>query len=242
MSLQEIIKSMNPTLWVFAGLLIGWVFVQSGLFVRLALKFNKKNNLATDDELKQAFSTGFVSVLGPAVSVIVTVFALTGMVGSAVTFMRCGVIGAPMWELMMAEYSAQSAGVAFGGEGFTEAIFVLCIFGMTFASAPYFINTMITLKPLDKAVVKSQDAAAKGQGKPSFIPILGNAAMMGIMGYSIFDYFTAINKTAAFVSALLASVVLGKLAKKVKGLATWSMAIAMLIGMLVGQLVTTIMG
>ena len=34
----------------------------------------------------------------------------------------------------MAEYSAQSAGVAFGGEGFTESIFVLCIFGMTFAS------------------------------------------------------------------------------------------------------------
>jgi len=211
MSLQEIIKSMNPTLWVFSGLLIGWVFVQSGLFLRLALNFNKKNNLATQDELKQAFSTGFVSVFGPAISVVVTALSLIAMVGPAVTFMRCGVIGAPMWELMMAEYSAQSAGVAFGGDGFTEAIFVLCVFGMTFASAPYFINTMITLKPLDTAVVKSQEAAAKGSGKPSFIPILGNAAMMGIMGYSIFDYFTAVNKLAAFLSAMAASVILGKL-------------------------------
>lgn len=243
MSLQEIIKSMNPTLWVFAGLLICWVFVQSGLFVRLALNFNKKHNLATQDELKQAFSTGFVSVVGPAISVIIVAISLIAMVGSAVTFMRCGVIGAPMWELMMAEYTAQSAGVAFGGEGFTESIFVLCIFGMTFASAPYFLNTMITLKPLDVAAVKSTEAAAKSEGKKeSFIPILGNAAMMGMMGYSIFDYFTALPKTAAFVGALVASVVLGKLAKKVKGLATWSMAIAMLVGMACGQIVATIMG
>ncbi len=242
MSLQEIIKSMNPTLWIFSGLLIGWVFVQAGLFLRLALKFNKKNNLVTKDELKQSFTTGFVSVAGPSISVIVTAISLVAMVGSAVTFMRCGVIGAPMWELMMAEYSAQSAGVAFGGEGFTESIFVLCIFGMTFASAPYFINTMITLKPLDTAVVKSQASAAKGEKKESFIPILGNAAMMGIMGYSIFDYFTVVDKTAAFASAILASLVLGKLSKKFKWLATWNMAIAMIVGMFVGQLVTTIMG
>ena len=165
------------------------------------------------------------------------------MVGSAVTFMRCGVIGAPMWELMMAEYTAQSAGVAFGGEGFTESIFVLCIFGMTFASAPYFLNTMITLKPLDVAAVKSEEAAAKSEGKKeSFIPILGNAAMMGMMGYSIFDYFLSLPKFAAFASAMAASVVLGALSKKVKGLATWSMAIAMIVGMAVGQIVATIIG
>lgn len=240
MSLNEIIKSMNPTLWVFAALLIGWVFVQAFLFVRLALNFNKKNKLASKEEISQAAKTGFISVVGPAISVIVVAISLISMVGSATTFMRCGVIGAPMWELMMAEYSAQSAGVAFGGEGFTEAIFVLCIFGMTFASAPYFINTILTLKPMDKAAVKSQESAAKGQAKESFIPTLGNAAMMGLMGYSIFDYFSTVPTICAFVSAMISSFVLGKVAAKHKALAQWTMAIAMIIGMAVGQIVTTI--
>ncbi len=241
MSLSDIISKLNPTLWVFAALLIGWVFVQAFLFLRLALNFNKKNHLASKEEISQAAKTGFISVVGPAISAIVVAISLISMVGPAVAFMRCGVIGAPMWELMMAEYTAQSAGVAFGGEGFTEAIFILCIFGMTFASAPYFINTMLTLKPMDKAAIKSQQAAASGKSKESFIPILGNAAMMGLMGYSIFDYFTAIPTLCAFVSALIASYVLGQVAAKHKALAQWTMAIAMVFGMAVGQIVTTMM-
>lgn len=242
MSLSEIISSMNPTLWVFAALLIGWVLVQAFWFLKLALSFNKKNQLATQAEISQAAKTGFISVLGPAVSVVVVAISLIAMVGPAVTFMRCGVIGAPMWELMMAEYSAQSAGVAFGGEGFTESIFVLCIFGMTFASAPYFINTMITLKPMDQAVINAEKASkAGGAKKESFIPTLGTAAMMGLMGYSIFDYFKALPTFCAFAAAILASEVLGRMAVKHKGLAQWSMAIAMIIGMATGQIVTMLL-
>lgn len=241
MSLADIIKNMNPTLWVFAGLLIAWVFVQAFWFLKLALDFNKKNQLVTKQEISQAAKTGFISVLGPAVSVVVVAISLIAMVGPAVTFMRCGVIGAPMWELMMAEYSAQSAGVAFGGEGFTEGIFVLCIFGMTFASAPYFINTMLTLKPMDKAAINASKTDESGKKKESFIPTLGTAAMMGLMGYSIFDYFKAVPTFCAFAAAMVASVLLAQLAKRVKGLAQWNMAISMIFGMAVGQIVSTLL-
>lgn len=240
MSLAQIIESMNPVLWVFAGILISWVLVQSGLFLRLALKFNAKNDLATKEELSQSFKTGCVSVIGPALSVIIVAISLISMVGSAVSFMRCGVIGSPLWELMMAEYSAQSVGLAFGDEGFTEAIYVLCIFGMTFGSAPYFINTILTLKPMDKAIVKTQEAAMKGEKKESFIPTMGNAAMFGVLGYNIFSYFQTIPKSAAFISAFVTAIVLRVLSKRIKGLSTWSMAIAMIVGMIFGQLAATI--
>jgi len=240
--MSSVIQGMNGTIWVFAGILICWVLVQSGLFLRLTLNFNKKNQLLSQEEIKQTASTGFVSVLGPAISVVVVAISLIAMVGPATTFMRCGVIGAPMWELMMAEYSAQSAGMAFGDPGFNESIFTLCIFGMTLASAPYFINTIITLKPMDKAVAKAAKEAASGSKKESFIPTMGSAAMMGMMGYSMFDYFLDINKFVAWIAAMLTAVVLMKLEKSHKGLATWSMAIAMLVGMFAGQIAKTILG
>lgn len=237
----DAVKNLNGTIWIFASLLTGMVVVQALLFLRLALRFNKENNLLTKSELTRAARTGAVSVVGPAISVIVVALTLIAMVGSAVTFMRCGVIGAPGWELLMANTSSESVGVAFGSAGFTEAVFVLCIFGMTFASAPYFLNTMITLKPLDKAVTKSVDNANK---KESFTPTLGNAAMYGIMGYSVIDYMKTLPGAIAFVVAAGVAYAVMEIAKKTgkKWLNDWNLAFAMVIGMTVAQVVKTIAG
>lgn len=153
---MDAIKQMNPTIWVFAAILIALVLVQSFLFLRLALKFNKKNNLVTKAEIKSAAQTGAIAAFGPSISSIVVALSLIAMVGSATTFMRCGVIGAPGWELMMANIAAQTAGVSFGSAEFTTSIFTFCIFCMILGSAPYFINTMVMLKPLDNMILKRQ--------------------------------------------------------------------------------------
>ena len=239
--MSETISGMNGTLWIFTALIIGMVIVQSFLFLRMALRFNKKNQLLSNEEIKSAARTGTVSVIGPAISAMVVALSLITLVGPAVTYMRCGVIGAPAWELFMAQISAGAAGVEFNTAAFTPAVFVLCIFGMAFASAPYFINTIITLKPLDMAVAKSQSNTSR---KESFIPTLGNAAMMGILGYSVFDYFKSIPQIAALFSAgLISYLTLKYIAKSgKKWLGDWTMAISMVIGMACAQIVTTIIG
>jgi hypothetical protein len=238
---NEAVSSMNGTLWIFAALLIGMVVIQATLFLRLALRFNAKNKLLTQEELKSVARTGAISVIGPGISSIVVALSLIAMVGSAVTFMRCGVIGAPPWELFMANIAAGAVGVQFNTPEFTQAVFVLCIFGMTFASAPYFINTIITLKPLDLAILKGQ-AAKESTGKVSFIPMLGNAAMMGILGYSIIDYCKTPSQIAAIVSAALVSFAMVKIVAKTgkKWLGDWNMAISMVVGMTVGQIIAGI--
>lgn len=234
--MNETVSGMNGKLWTFAVLLIGMVIVQALLFLRATLKFNKKNNLATRDELRSAFRMGTVSVFGPSLSSIAVALSLIAMVGSAVTFMRCGVIGAPPWELIMADISAQAVGVQFNTAEFTSSVFVLCIFGMTFASAPYFINTIITLKPLDAMVAKNK---ASGGDKESFIPSLGNAAMTGILGYMLLDYL----KTPAQVTAVLSSGIMSYLIIRViartgvKWLRDWNMAFSMIVGMTAGQII-----
>ena len=238
--MNETVSSMNGTLWIFAALLIGMVIVQAVIFLRATLRFNDKNKLVSKDEMKSALRTGTVSVFGPSISSIVVALSLIAMVGPAVTFMRCGVIGAPPWELMMADIAAQSVGVQFNTPEFTPAVFTLCIFGMTFASAPYFINTIITLKPLDTVVAKSK---AKAGNKESFIPSLGNAAMIGILGYMIVDYLkTPAQITAVLVAGIISYVIIKVIAKTgKKWLGDWNMAISMVIGMTAGQIVASMM-
>lgn len=239
--MNETVSSMNGTLWIFAALLIGMVVVQSLLFLRQALQFNKRNNLLTPQELRSVTRTGTISVIGPAISTIVIALSLIAMVGSAATYMRSGVIGAPAWELLMAQIAVSSMNVEFNTPQFTKEIFVLCLFGMSIASAPYFINTIITLKPLDAAVTKSQSNDTK---KESFIPVLGNAAMMGILGYSIFDYFKSIPQIVAIlVSGTISYLIIRYIAKSGKRwLGDWSMAISMVIGMVCAQIVSGLMG
>ena len=240
---MEAVKNMNGTVWIFAALIIGMVLVQSLLFLRLAMKMNKKTHAVSKEELSQAYKTGAVSAIGPAFSTLTIVLSLIVLVGSGVTFMRCGVIGAPAWELFMADVSAKAAGVEFGSAEFTESIFTLCIFGMALASAPYFINTILTLKPLDKALLKGQQQAEGGVKKKSFMPYISNAAMGGLLGYSVLDYFKTIPSAVAFLTAAVVMIWLSNLAKKIKSgtLGSFAMAIAMVCAMIVGQALTVMM-
>ena len=208
------------------------VIVQSLLFLRLALNTNKRNNILSKEELNQAFKSGAVSAIGPAFSTMTVAISLIVMIGSGATFLRCGVIGAPSWELMMASVASQAVGVEFGSAEFTKGIFTLCLFGMTLASAPYFINTVLTLKPLDKAVEKSE----KKKGGRSFLPYMSDAAMMGIIGCFIPDYFGTVASTAALITAGIVMLLIMK--TKNPTLESFGMAISMICAMFIGQIVT----
>jgi hypothetical protein len=233
---MEAVNLMNGTIWVFAAILISLVLVQSFLFLRLALNFNKKNNLVNAVEMKSAAQTGAIAAIGPSISSIVVALSLIAMVGSATTFMRCGVIGAPGWELFMANIAAQTAGVEFGSAEFTPAIFTFCIFCMVFGSAPYFINTIVMLKPLDNMVEKAKEK----KNKVSFMPYLSSSAMFGLLGYSICDYFKSAASICAIIASGIAYVLFDKLAQKTGKpiVGSFSLAVGMIVGMIVGQMVT----
>ncbi len=232
--LMSIVKEMNPTLWVFASILIVWVLVQSGLFYRLTMAFNKKNNLLSKEEINDCLKVGASAAVGPAMNAIAVALTLIAMVGSATTFMRCGVIGAPGWELYMANIAATTANVTLGTEEVTGALFTFAIFCMVWASAPYFINCMIMLKPLDLAVEK----ARQGSGI-SYTSYMGNAAMFSMLSYNIVKYFYNKAELSALLASTIAAIILNIIVKKTgsKTLGTFSMVICMICGMIAGQIV-----
>lgn len=195
---MEAVKNLNGEMWIFASLLIAIVVIQACWFLRLALKYNKKHNYFTKEEVGHLLKMGSVSVLGPAFSVVVVAISLIAMVGSGLTFMRVGVIGAAGYEMMIATTAAETIGVQFNTPEFNESVLVLCGFGMAFASIPYFISTPIELMIMDKAAAK---AGGKAKDKPSFIPYLGKAAMMGLMGSFAVSYLASPINWVAFLTA-----------------------------------------
>lgn len=236
--MSNAVESMNGTIWIFAAILIALVLVQSFLFYRLAMRFNKRNNLVSQAELRNAIQTGAIAAIGPSISSIVVALSLIAMVGSACTFMRCGVIGAPAWELLMANIAVSAAGATFGTASFTKAVFTMCMFCMVLGSAPYFLNTMIMLKPLDTMVKKSKQK----QAKISFMPYLSTSAMFGLLAYSICDSFKSSASIGAAIASAVGYLLFDKLAAKTGKamVSSFSLAVSMICGMFVGQLITSL--
>lgn len=141
----------------------------------------------------------------------------------------------------MAEISAQTVGVEFNTPEFTPAVLTLCLFGMIFGSAPYFISAFVLYKPLDSMVNKARRANAAGEKKESFIPVMGNAAMMGLLGYMIPSYLTDLGSAVALVlSGVITYFVIRAITQRgYKKLQDWTMPIAMLSGMIMAQVTVT---
>ena len=140
--------------------------------------------------------------------------------------------------MMIATTAAETIGVQFNTPEFNESVLVLCGFGMAFASIPYFISTPIELMIMDKAAAR---AGGKAKDKPSFIPYLGKAAMMGLMGSFAVSYLASPIKTGwPFLTAAAVVILIIKRVAKTgtKGLMDWRMTIAMLCGMTVAQIVS----
>lgn len=119
---MDAVKSLNGEMWIFASLLIAVVILQAVLFLRLALRVNKKHQYFTREEIGHFLKMGSLSVLGPAFSVVA--ISLIAMVGSGLTFMRVGVIGAASYEMMIATTAAETIGVPFGSPEFSESVLV----------------------------------------------------------------------------------------------------------------------
>ena len=73
---MEAVKNLNGEMWIFAFLLIAIVVLQACWFLRLALRYNKKHNYFTKEEVGHLLKMGSVSVLGPAFSVVVVAISL----------------------------------------------------------------------------------------------------------------------------------------------------------------------
>ena len=225
--MSQAMVTVNRICFLFCLLIIGLVIIQAVLFIRNALMFNKKHRVLSEDEVRSVMKIGCVSAIAPACSIIVVALGLVSLIGPVLSFMRVGVIGSAAYETQMAEIAASTLGVTLGTEGITESTLTLCLFTMTLGSAPFLINTLITVKPMDDAMVK----AAKSSR--SFLPAFSLAAMMALLVYLGANNASKSN-LVGFAASALCTFALTKYVKKSgkKSLGNFTMSIAMLAGMI----------
>lgn len=235
--MSQVVTNVTKVLWPFACILLGFVCVQALLFMRHALKFNKKYSLYTSEELREIAKISSVATIGPSLSVVVVVIAMINLVGPAVTWMRTGVIGAADYELWLANVVTDALGVTLGGDGFTEAVFVCCIFGMILGSAPYMLNLIISLKPMDTLATK------QSKKERSFLPILGMTAELGFMGYWGLNTATkSLPNTAGIIAGLFTSLAISRFIQKTgkEKLGDWVLGISLIGGMVAATIVDSL--
>lgn len=236
---METIKLVNPLVWVFALILTGFVVIQATVFLRMALKFNKENNVLTDEELKLSMRTGIFSIAGPAFSVMITALSIIALMGSGATFMRIGVIGSASYELMLAGIAADTLGIELGSAQMTAALFTLALFAMILGSAPYFINCFLTLKPMEKSLIKAKT------NKQSFSRVVGLIASITLMTYFGIDNVRKGSVEAiVLVTTAVVTYFIANYAEKSgkKWLFEWMLAIALIIGLAMAIFLTSVVG
>ena len=230
--MSQAMVTVNRICFLFCLLIIGLVIIQAVLFIRNALMFNKKHRVLSEDEVRSVMKIGCVSAIAPACSIIVVALGLVSLIGPVLSFMRVGVIGSAAYETQMAEIAASTLGVTLGTEGITESTLTLCLFTMTLGSAPFLINTLITVKPMDDAMVKA--------AKSSRLPAFSLAAMMALLVYlGANNASKSSPNLVGFAASALCTFALTKYVKKSvkKSLGNFTMSIAMLAGMICATVV-----
>lgn len=236
---MDTIKIVNSTVWLFAIVLISFVLIQATVFLKKALRFNSEHKLLTKDEVNLAVRTGVFSIIGPAFSVMIAALSLMAIMGSGASLMRIGVIGSANYEIMLSGIAADTLNVQLGSSQMTVNIFVLALFAMILGSAPYFINCLITLKPMEKSLAKAKT------NKGAFANVVGFIASMALMSYFGMDNLLKgrVEAVVLVVSALTAYV-FSTIADKTgnKKIFEWLLAIGLVAGLSTSIFLTQILG
>lgn len=236
------VNPLNKVFWIFGIILALFCCLQTLLFLRMAMKLNKKHDLCTKAELKETIKTSAIATIGPGINNLFLGISLCAVVGGGLTFMRCGIMGTPMFELSQAQYAAAQIGVTLGVDTLTESMWTYLAFAMGFAVVGYMISPLITFPGLDRAtdVTRSQK---KGQSD-GFVKRLVSCITVNCLVYVGATYWVNVPSTfayaASFIIALLLTVFAAKSGRK--NLNKWIMLIAIVFGMVVGQVTVTAVG
>ena len=103
----------HPVLFLLAGILVAVVLAQSVYFLVKALRRSKE--LGMDQEkIKKTIRTAAVFTVAPAVSIVISVIALSKSLGLPLPWLRLSVVGSLSYEAIAAENAVSAMGLSLG--------------------------------------------------------------------------------------------------------------------------------
>lgn len=224
----------NTTIWIFAIILVGWTLVQAALFVRLALRFNKKHQVYSNQELKRCVRTGIIAAIGPGINSMFLAISMMALVGGGLTFLRCGVIGTPAFEMTVIGYANTILGFDPSSSEITNSVLTYYVFAGLMGTVSLMLGPIFLLRPLELGGSK------KGNGKPNMLMRVMPTVSVAIMVVYACDYLTGgwARAIGYLISAAVTTVIFYLVSKGKKGLLSWCMLLATFAGIVGAQAVS----
>ena len=232
----------HPILFVMAGFLIAVVLAQSVFFLVKALRRSKQIGM-DQEKIKKTIKTAAVFTIAPAVSIVISVIALSKSLGIPLPWLRLSVVGSLSYEAIAAENAVSAMGLTLGKiESLTAQQFVNITLVMTIS-----IMLGIWLVPAIGKKLLSGMSSLENRDK-KWADIFQNAMFIGMiaafLGFVFCDFSrlwvpgdyaptSGLIPVAVMGAAAIVMVICGLLMKKPKfaWLGDYALPISLLLGM-----------
>ncbi len=244
----------HPVLFLLAGILVAVVLAQSVYFLVKALRRSKEIGM-DQEKIKKTIRTAAVFTVAPAVSIVISVIALSKSLGLPLPWLRLSVVGSLSYEAIAAENAVSAMGLSLGKiTSLTAQQFVNIALVMTIS-----ILVGIWLVPvIGKKLLSGMSNLGAKDAK--WADIFQNAMFIGMISAFLGYVFCDISRLWAPVEgysttsglvpvctmgvSALVMVVLGLLMRKpkLKWLGDYALPISLVLGMVAAIPITAALG
>ena len=232
----------HPVLFLLAGILVAVVLAQSVYFMVKALRRSKEIGM-DQEKIKKTIRTAAVFTVAPAVSIVISVIALSKSLGLPLPWLRLSVVGSLSYEAIAASNAVSAMGLTLGRiENLTAQQFVNIALVMTIS-----ILVGIWLVPVIGKKLLSGMSNLENRDK-KWADIFQNAMFIGMIAAFLGFVFCDVSRlwipgdyvatsglvpVAVMLVSALVIVICGLLMKKPKfaWLGDYALPISLIVGM-----------
>lgn len=232
----------HPILFVLAGIIVAAVLAQSVYFLVKAVKRSKAIGM-DQAKIKKTIKTAAIFTIAPAVSIVISVIALSKSLGLPLPWLRLSVVGSLSYEAIAAQNAVSAMGLTLGKiDSLTAQQYVNITLVMTIS-----IMLGIWLVPLISKKLLSGMTSLENRDK-KWADIFQNAMFIGMisafLGFVFCDFgrlwtpgdyspTSGLVPVAVMAVSALVMVVCGLLMKKPKfaWLGDYALPISLILGM-----------
>ena len=244
----------HPVLFLLAGILVAVVLAQSVYFLVKALRRSRQIGM-DQKKIRKTIQTAAVFTIAPAVSIVISVIALSKSLGLPLPWLRLSVVGSLSYEAIAAENAVSAMGLSLGKiTSLTAQQFVNITLVMTIS-----ILVGIWLVPvIGKKLLSGMSNLGAKDAK--WADIFQNAMFIGMISAFLGYVFCDISRlwapvegysptsglvpVATMAVSALVMVVLGLLMRKpkLKWLGDYALPISLVLGMIAAIPITAWLG
>lgn len=226
---QKIINGWD--IWLCVIVMISIVVLQSVFFMKEAVQESKRIGI-TPEARKAAIRSACITAIGPSLSPVILMLAMSTILGTPYTWFVLSNVGAARTELAAATMGANVAGVEIMNDNIGIKAWTYGMWAGILNSTGWLLFVFLFNHKMEKMVT-----GLYSRYNPKWIKALLAGATLGLFAYLLGNQL--VNKASAnYVAAAIAAacgLFLGTVLKKYQRLQEISLGVSMLIGMFLTQ-------